>query len=156
MKERLSEKESILQVLDLNVENDEQAQQQRQSNLKLLMNINKCFGLMFFSLTIIFTIDFFLTKTETYEIPSKCMDNGSCTISARTPSRRGPQYLYLEFRNFNQNYRNYVQSISQAQLFSDDASKEDTTECGRFTGHTPCGLIADTFPKCKIIHKKSD
>lgn len=108
----MQEKESILQMMDPDVENESQAIEQRRSNLKFLMNTNKLFGLVFFALTIVFTIDFFLTRTETFEIPSSCFSMGICSIDARTPTIRGPNYLYLEFRNFNQNYRDYMLSIS--------------------------------------------
>lgn len=131
------------------MENDAEVYQQRVNNLGTLKNVNKFFGLVFFALTIIFTIDYFLTETETYEVPSSCITEGSCSFNARTPTRRGPQYVYLEFLSFNQNYRDYVQSISQTQLYSKDPSKEDVSDCGNFIDGTPCGLIAHTFPKSK-------
>ena len=117
-KSTTSMKDSILQLMDPKVENEKEAFQQRTSNLKSLKNTNKCVGLFFFSLSLIFTIDYFLSLEESFEVPQSCFEKGECEIDALVPSHRGPQFLYLEFQGFHQNYKDYMESLEQRQFYA--------------------------------------
>ena len=110
--ELFDEKQSILMLNDPQVENQTQSLDQRISSLRMLMNVNKGISLLFFGLTLILTIDYFLSHSEIFEIPKSCISADACEFEAFTPVSKGLQYVYLEFYGFNQNYKSYMDSVS--------------------------------------------
>lgn len=134
--------------------------------IQSLRRINFVVMVVLTVISLLLFIDYFMLKQEYVEIPKKCLESGSCSIQAKTPVKTGKQYLYLRFRNFNQNYRDYFLSISIAQLYDVNLTAAETHGCwpgrtnndlkktisldGSILNSTsiarPCGLIASTYP----------
>lgn len=152
--------------------------QRRKDKLKffrVIKTINCIFSSLLFCLGIILLIDYVFYSEEFTKIPVKCFSNGECDFPALAPSKKPPHLIYLGFKGFSQNYREYVDSIAIEQFYEENLYVKKVKEkCWpmiknsdfgarkSFTGEDisenstalPCGLIAYSYPDSKIFLQK--
>jgi LEM3 (ligand-effect modulator 3) family / CDC50 family len=111
----------------------------------------------------------FLKSTKT-AIPVDCLRKDACAFKIRFANPGGKNLVYLEFENFNQNFKDYAASFSP-KVFKDEVNPSSTVvrsckplltnyDMGKsfnwegdylYPNATavPCGAIAYTFPNSK-------
>ena len=138
--------------------------------MNILKKINLGCSILLFGLAVLLLTDTLLYNEEIKRIPLSCFDKGECTFGMKTPTGKGKQLVYLGFNDFNQNYRDYQDSVSLDQLFGQNVTKAQAAEdCEMFLTNSdlhktrtfggsstiskelanPCGLIAYTYPEGK-------
>lgn len=140
------------------------------NQLNILKRINCLVSILLFIFGILLLIDYVFYSEELTKIPEECFNKEECEFRALVPSKKSPLLFYLEYNNFNQNYRDYVNSFFQSQYNQEDYDtkvalercwplirNKDFNLTKSVSGNDlkskdialPCGLIAKSYPKCK-------
>lgn len=148
----------------------EKKENKKLKTLKILTKTNALFSILLFILAIGLLIDYVLYTEEVTRIPESCLSKGECNFIAFAASVNPPNLIYMRYKGFNQNYRDFVDSFYQQQFYeketedvkanemcwplvensdlklekSDDGSKLDQHKVA-----LPCGLLVNAYSGSK-------